>query len=112
MREIGFTVTEDHLKLVRSFYVDFDSSCEFGAPAVDPKRPYGNSFVYGDIAEILGIKAENPEDGTDFSDKQRADMHALHRETATVLQIAIDTGVFEPGEYRKAEYGGRWKRAR
>jgi hypothetical protein len=48
-----FTVTEDHLKLLRRAYIGWDD-CEFGAPGIDPKRPYGNSDVIGDIAEILG----------------------------------------------------------
>ena len=33
---------------------------EFGGWGVDSKRPFGNSFVEGDIAEILGI--DLPED--------------------------------------------------
>jgi hypothetical protein len=47
-----FTLTENHLKLLQKMWVGW-STCEFGAPEIDPKRPYGNSDVIGDIHEIL-----------------------------------------------------------
>jgi hypothetical protein len=49
-----FTVTDEHLRLLRRAYVGWDE-IEFGAPEINAKRPYGNSNVYGDIAEILGL---------------------------------------------------------
>ena len=48
-----FTVTEDHLKLIKNFCVGWQD-CDFGAPEIDPKHPYGNSSVCSDIANILG----------------------------------------------------------
>ena len=47
-----FTVTDEHLQLFRRAHVFWDEA-EFGAPSINPKRPYGNSNVYADIAEIL-----------------------------------------------------------
>ena len=49
-----FTVTDEHLRLLRRAYVFWDET-EFGAPGINAKRPYGNSDVYGDIAEILSL---------------------------------------------------------
>src|SRR6266568_5645220 len=40
-----FTVTEDHLKLLRHAYLYWEYGEGYGAPAIDPKRPYGNSDV-------------------------------------------------------------------
>lgn len=93
----SFEVTEQHLTLLRHAYVDWDH-CEFGAPAINPKRPYGNSWVYGDIAELLGIE---PEDGDEFSSDQKDRMASLHAQTLTALQIILVTGVMEPGIYAK-----------
>ena len=45
-------LTEEHIKLLRNMYVGW-GYCEFGAPEIDPKRPYGNSHVIGDIHTIL-----------------------------------------------------------
>jgi hypothetical protein len=50
-----FTVTEDHLKLLRHVYDLYWEPCEgYGAPYVGPKKLYGNSDVPRDVAEILG----------------------------------------------------------
>ena len=49
-----FEVTEDHLKLVQRMYWQWDDHAYDGAPAVGLKRPYGNSDVMYDIAQILG----------------------------------------------------------
>lgn len=52
-----FVLTEDHLKLLAKSYWQWQD-CETGAPEMDPKRPYGNSDVAGDIREILGDSSE------------------------------------------------------
>jgi len=49
-----FTVTDEHVRLLRRAHVGWDSA-EFGAPGISPKRPYGNSNVFRDIAEILNV---------------------------------------------------------
>jgi len=40
-----FELKQVHLDLFKEMYVDWDD-CEFGAPAINPKRPYGNSDVF------------------------------------------------------------------
>jgi hypothetical protein len=60
-----FTVTDEHLRLLHRAHVFWDEA-EFGAPSIDPKRPYGNSNVYGDIAEILHVPdSEWADEGAD-----------------------------------------------
>lgn len=78
-----FHLTDDHIKLLRSMYVGYND-CEHGAPEIDPKRPYGNSWVEGDIHEILtgGNQMELTEE---LEDKY----NRLHRETQTALQIVL-----------------------
>ena len=92
-----FEVTEDHLKLLKHSHIIWRAS-EYGAPAIDPKRPYGNSSVESDIAEILEWDKE---------DSQRAEK--IHRELETVLQIVLVTQTFEPGLYNiRNEYTTDW----
>jgi hypothetical protein len=100
-----FTLTQDHVKLLRASYVRWDD-CEFGAAAIDSKRPYGNSDVLTDIAEALGISADgqpNYEADEDWRDEQWRGLGerltALHKETETALQVVLAAGSFEPGEY-------------
>lgn len=101
-----FELKEEHLKLLRRAIIRWED-CEFGAPAIDCKRPYGNSYVYGDIAEILGVK---PVHGNYFSKEQEALMDKLHRETQRALQIILTTGKFEIGIYEADDYKNDWEK--
>jgi len=49
-----FTVTDEHLKLLRRFHVGWHD-CKTGAPEIDPKHPYGNSAVPEDILGGVGV---------------------------------------------------------
>lgn len=51
--EVIFELKEEHTKLLQHAIIEWDD-CETGAPAINPKRPYGNSSVAEDVAEILG----------------------------------------------------------
>ena len=93
-----FKVTPDHIKLLQHMYVSwFD--CEYGAPCIDPKRPYGNSFVEGDIAEILGWDIDD--DYSDLFEATREKCAAIHAEMQTVLQILVSNLSIQPGTYAK-----------
>ncbi len=100
--EDRFTVTEAHLKLARRMYVRWDGSIEYGAPAVDPKRPYGNSDVEGDMRHILGLDEDAETEGA---------LRELHEQMTTVLQIALRTGQFGAGEYVTDPYRRNWRPA-
>ena len=56
-------LTRDHIKLLQAAewrWID----CEFGAPGIDPKRPFGFSGgYYFDMADILGIELFEDKDG-------------------------------------------------
>jgi hypothetical protein len=71
------------------------SHCEYGAPEIDPKRPYGNSWIEGDIHEILTGTYEDT-----LSDELEDKYSKLHQETETALQVVLRTGSFTPGHYR------------
>lgn len=94
-------VTEQHLKLLRHMYVRWDHT-ETGAPAIEPKRPYGNSDVAADIRDILDM------DDDAMPDEAALD---LHRQTQYALEIALRTGAFETGLYVCPSYG-EWRHVR
>lgn len=107
-----FTVTDEHLRLLRRTYIFWDEA-EFGSPSIDPKRPYGNSNVYGDIAEILGVPdSERADEYLNPSLDARWRFLRLHVETAIALQIALATGEFRTGRYIRDDKwdSRRWKR--
>lgn len=109
-----FMLREEHIKLLRRAYVDWQD-CETGAPEIDPKRPYGNSNVAMDVAEILSVRVpDEDEDGArawrEWEQVTSEQMLALHYETDTALQVILATGGFVPGLYRRKDaYSREWQ---
>ena len=104
-----FILKQVHLELLKNMVVRWDS-CEFGAPAIDCKKPYGNSSVYEDMAKILGVKGfVDSDEEVSFSNEQMGFMNDLHKETETALQIVLKIGKFEPGIYVADEYSDNWE---
>lgn len=89
-----FTVTNEHLMLVRNLHW-----CRYSdLPEVDTKRPFGNSDVYEQVNEILGV---------DYPSEK---IETLFKELTTVMQIATRTGMFCAGDYSAAAYTTRWEK--
>jgi hypothetical protein len=107
-----FTLKPEHVALLRRGNVGWNSD-ESGAPGLDPKRPYGNSDVPRDVAEILGAK---PIGGWDseawevYLDAHRDRLVNLHHETETALAVVLAAGSFEPGNYEADDYRDNWRR--
>lgn len=109
MAKRRFEMTMEHVSLLRRMYVGWNSA-EYGAPEVDPKRPYGNSDVLDDIAKILGIEGfVDANNERHFSAKEVALMERLHTETMTALQVVLATGSFAPGVYEADPYKINWQ---
>jgi hypothetical protein len=103
MKTMRFTLTEDHLKLFRQMNVGWQE-CEYGAPEIDPKRPYGNGDVEADIIATLGWPWDRGEyEEPPKSLRQRA--AAIHKEMETALQVVLSSCSFEPGVYVSEEWG-------
>ena len=110
-----FTVTEDHLKLLRHAYVDWDEGEGYGAPGINPKKPYGESYVERSIAQILDAPDEDwiYEGGERayLTDEAAERFTRLHVETIVALQIVLATGEFRLGRYRReAAWSIDWQR--
>lgn len=104
-----FELKKEHLELLKNSIVRwFD--CEFGAPCIDCKRPYGNSDVFDDIAEIINLdKKENydyKED--DWKEEAQDFMEDLHRQTQIALEIILHCQTFKLGKYKKIDFG-KWE---
>jgi len=71
---------DDDLAVLAEAFIEnltYDPSCEYGSIGTDPKRPFGNSDVEGDILELIGA---DPEDGESYSDEQREYAASLYKE--------------------------------
>lgn len=63
------------------------NTCEYGAPAVDPKRPFGNSTdIDSDVLRILGEKPDGMF-SDEYSEKQREYAANLYTQTLGVLTV-------------------------
>jgi hypothetical protein len=54
---------KDLSKLADAYFKHLQiGDCEYGGWGLDDKRPFGNSFVEGDILEIIGAKLEGDDE--------------------------------------------------
>lgn len=97
-----FELKPEHIKLLSSAYIGWNDA-EYGAPEIDPKRPYGNSDVEEDICDILGWdRKEDLEKARD-----------IHVETRVALEIILNTQKFETGIYEShldKSYNIKWEK--
>lgn len=109
MTPLTFSLTEDHLKLLRHASWRWED-CEWGAPAVDCKRPYGGGDYHSDVAAILGWELWDDGWGEKHISREQYERAAtLHTETLTALEIIFHTGSMEPGVYRRgSSYKDKW----
>jgi hypothetical protein len=113
-----FTVTEDHLKLLRHLCdggLYWEPGEGYGAPFFGPKKPYGNSYVPGDVARIVGAPDADwePDEWGDRALRPEAEDRylRLHVETGIALKVALATGEFRTGRYIRTDAWGRnWRR--
>lgn len=94
IRKDEFLVTYDHIQLLLNSYVYWDD-CEFGAPGIDPKRPFGNSDVEKDYEDITGKTFD----------------YRVYKQLETCLQILIDNLSIHAGLYRYDKEDNRWYEA-
>lgn len=108
----SFTITEDHLKLLARLEIGYDEWTEYGAPEVDPKRPYGNSDVENDIAEILEWELVKDRYGDEILTEEQGDRaKKIHMDMTVVLAIMCNNPTdFKLGTYAKtAQYGASYR---
>ena len=107
-----FEIKEEHLQLLQRACISWED-CEFGAPCIDCKRPYGNSDVYNDISDILKIEPEiKGKYENEFSNDQYDYMMKLHKELETVLEIVLRTKSFDVGFYEAKRYSSNWNKVK
>lgn len=92
-----FKITDEHVILLRLMVVGW-VDVEYGAPEINPKRPYGNSDVERDIGEALGWEI-----GDEMSTEDRKRAAALHSEMQTALQVFLHAGTISVGTYRNTD---------
>lgn len=104
-----FELKQIHLDLLKRTNISWDC-CEFGAPSIDCKRPYGNSSVFNDIAEIIKLKKKGNFDykEEDWKEEAMDCMEDLHRQLQVALEIVLHCQSFRLGKYRRKDDSDEW----
>jgi len=108
--EYRFELTDKHIALLRRLVVFYDYSSMLGAPAVSKSRPYGNSAILSDIAEIVGIKEPDWEKDETWSDDDLMTLLKWHYETTRALEVFLAVGKIELGIYARTYAFENWKK--
>ena len=102
MRHKEFVIHNNHLKLLKRLVIEENNDYTYlPVPGINPKRPYGNSYVLDDILEIIDYE-KNP-DYEEWSKTQLDYALALHKEMVTVLEIICNTAKVATGIYQMPE---------
>ena len=108
-QELTFKCQQHHLNLLKrmAFGIWRDDSYDNGlvVPAIDPKRPYGNGWIEGDIAKQLGYEEMDEHYWTEEQIKQ---IRKVNREMTTVLQICMQCNGIELGVYQLNTNAYEW----
>lgn len=94
----NFIVTKNHLKLLKNLKFSWNDT-EFGAPTVDPERPFGSRTVYPDMAKILGIRFIGIEEDEKKYQRLLENLEKGYGELQTCLEILCQNFSIEEGEY-------------
>lgn len=90
----GLKPTEEHLKLLRAVWWDWiDGDAEFQIVSMDPKRPFGDSDMVNNMAELL------PDSTEDERLKFYHELPAVLRYVMMTYSLSADLRMpFEPGD--------------
>ncbi len=110
MEHMFFFMTREHLALARRLWIVWyrGGDWSYGAPGASTYRPYGNSGVLDDIAEIIGYRRPDPEADERYTLEEKRYLERLHHEMHLVVQIILHTGQMKPGVYKKPQLGKDW----
>jgi len=102
-----FELKEEHFKLLGNAYFQWNN-CEYGAPEIDPKRPFGNSgrhTILLEMAKLLNLETFKDMNCEDNITKEQAKyLEKIWHETPTALRIIHRHRTFTPGTYEATGY--------
>lgn len=109
----SFTLTTQHVLLLRNAAVCFFDGPEWGGPSLNFKRPFGNGDMISDMARMIDIEpVETDDEELHWPPGTRDAMILLYHELATALQVVLACGSFEPGSYEADQYKRNWRAKR
>jgi len=117
MSLIKFTLTEEHIKLVKQMKFGVKTTSDnVVIPAIEDEL-FGSDTIYDDVYLILYGKPKDEkvtepwdEQVNVWTDEELEHMKELLNGLDNALSIILSTGSFEPGEYKTKSYITDWKK--
>lgn len=106
-----FSLEEKHILLLQNAYWEQQDSYS-GSPAMNDKRPYGNSGHYAIARDMYFILRGKEPDVCDDSEEEEEfinDMLHLHSQLYIALEIILSLRTFEVGLYGYDDEKGWYK---
>lgn len=106
---LEFQLTDKHVALLRRLNFHWRAPLDvtqYITPAVNAIRPLGNSDMWTDVAEILGVRIPNWDLDELWTKEEWAQLEAFYDETLAALQIMVQHGALVPGTYTPDGMGG------
>ena len=103
-----YNVEPYHISLIRRMYFDYDDYDDFRVN-LGYKRPYGNSYVIGDIADeylryVKDDKYDSDKPG-DWFDENEDMLLKIHMRTLEIFDLALEE-LYMPLEYKNSDPDG------
>ena len=119
-----YRLTQEQVNLIRHMHFDWAPGSEIGyegGPCINPKRPFGNSNIEGDVWEIVDprpwdeMHKEDEDEDEEVAwerqeQEQRAAFDRWYRTLGHALQVVLSSGSFEPGIYSCPKYTCSYRR--
>lgn len=94
-----FVLTQAHIDLVKRLNVKMAGDDAYGnlvVPCIDDKRPFGNSYMLGDVLRVMGVTEDGH--GT-YTDEQVKAARLLLCDLPAAYRIMMENATFMPGVY-------------
>lgn len=104
------TVAQHHLAIIQRLNWTW-SGGDYGAVGVDVKRPLGNSDLFDDVGDVLGLSPGVDQWGDPhWSEFERQTIAAAFAEACVAVEILSERLSLEPGQYIKRGYSAKWEK--
>lgn len=108
MALLKFELTDQHIALVRNINLKDYFELFTHDPSKDIMYEDFGLILYGKPdGEFDPLSSEQP----DWSDEQKEEMDKLFNDIPTALEIMMQSGSFEAGNYKTKHYDRNWRRS-
>lgn len=108
MSVITFTLTEDHLKLVKNLIFTADAHTLISGK--DGSSPFGGGEFYEDLGLVIYGNTQGEfdplsDEGPTYTTEQKIYLESLFQDLPQALEVVLGASTFKPGTYKRKWHG-------